>query len=210
MKGITPKEYTGARPPKGWVPPLDTVLSLLGVYDLSDGYWKGLPLQAFIEALVHAEQLNSLGKIDSRQAKTLTVPSGTAVGVYATRQYIEVPSDEVWFLGQLELVTPAQSGGIVLANFRVSPWPDTAASPDSDGQAFWAANQGQAGGGIYVAECYGCAPAFVALGDAIGAPLRLPPGSKVALCAEVTVAALAADRVVTLTPYGWKGKRLVQ
>jgi hypothetical protein len=48
----------------------------------------------------------------------------------------------------------------------------------------------------------------VALGDGIGAPLRLPPGSKLTICAEVTTAALTADRVVTLTPYGWKGKLL--
>ena len=200
--------YPGVTLPKGWVPPLDAVMRLMGVYDTKKGAWVGLPLQAFIEALVQAEQLNPLGKIDSRQAATLTVPSGTGIGVYTTRKAIEVPTTEIWFLSQLELVTPAQSGGIVLANVRISGWPDSAATPDSDGLPFWAANRGGALGGTYVAECYGCAPAFVTLGDAIGAPLRLPPGSKLTVCAEVTVAALAADRVVTLTPYGWKGKLL--
>jgi hypothetical protein len=211
-KVLTPQQaypgYPGVQPPKGWVPPLDAVTTLIGVYDNKKGTWVGLPLQAFIEALVQSEQLTPLGKVDSRLAATLTVPSGTGIGVYATRKQIEVPSSEIWFLSQLELVTPAQSGGIVLANIRISSWPDTASSPDTDGQAFWAANRGGALGGTYVAECYGCAPAFVALGDGIGAPLRLPPGTKLTICAEVTTAALAADRVITLTPYGWKGKLL--
>jgi len=212
VKVLTPQQaypgYPGVAPPKGWVPPVDVVLRTIGVYDNKKGAWVGLPLQAFIEALVQAEQLNSFGKIDSRQATTLTVPSGTGIGVYATRKSIEVPSSEIWFLSQLELVTPAQSGGIVLANVRISNWPDSATTPDTDGLPFWATNRGQAAGGTYVAECYGCAPALFPLGDVIGAPLRLPPGSKLTICAEVTVAALAADRVVTLTPYGWKGKLL--
>ncbi len=210
-KLLTPQQapgYPGARPPKGWVPPLDAVLTLLGVFDNQSGFWQALPLQAFIEGLVHAEQLTPLGKIDSRQAVSLTVPSGTGVGVYTTRKQIEVPASEIWFLSQMELVTPAQNGGIVLANVRVSNWPDSAATPDSDGLPFWATDRGGALGGTFVAECYSCAPAFVTLGDAIGAPLRLPPGSKLTVCAQVTVAALGADRVVTLTPYGWKGKLL--
>lgn len=200
--------YPGVAPPKGWVPPLDTVLRLMGVYDTVKGAWVGLPLQAFIEGLVHAEYLTPLGKIDSRKVATLTVPSGTGVGLYATRKSIEVPAGEVWFITQLDLVTPAQSGGIVLANVRVSNWPDSATTPDTDGLPFWATNQGDAAGGIYTAECYGCAPAFAALGDAIGTPIKLPPAAKLTICAEVTVAALTADRVVTLTPYGWKGKLL--
>ncbi len=202
--------YPGARPPKGWVPPLDVLLREMGVYDNKEGVWKALPLQAFTEALIHAEQLNSLGKVDSRHAATLTIPSGTGIGIYATRKQIEVPDTEIWFLTQLELVTPAQSGGIVVANVRISGWPDTATTPDADGLPFWATNRGGALGGTYDAECYGCAPAFVALGDAIGAPLKLLPGAKLTICAEVTVAALTADRIVTLTPYGWKGKRLVE
>ncbi|MDY6916929.1 MAG: hypothetical protein SVP26_03145 [Chloroflexota bacterium] len=202
--------YAGVRPPAGWVPSIDepdrTILRLIAVYDSESGHWVGLPLQALTEALVHAEQLHSVGKIDSRQGTTLTVPSGSAVGVYGTVKEIEVPADEVWFLSQVELVTPAQSGGIVLGNFRVSPWAD---EDHAAGQSFWATNQGAAGGGIYVAECYGCAPAFVALGDAIGAVLRLPPGAKLTLFGEVTTAALTADRTLTLNPYGWKGKRLL-
>ncbi|MDD4985852.1 MAG: hypothetical protein PHQ43_08690 [Dehalococcoidales bacterium] len=211
-KLFTPEQanpgYPGARPPKGWVPPLDAVMSLMGVYDNKTGFWVGLPLQALIEGLSQAEQLNALGKIDSRQAQTLTIPSGTGAGVYATRKQIEVPASEVWFLSQLQLDTPAQSGGIILANVRISNWLDSAATPDTDGLPFWATDRGGAIGGSFVAECYSCAPAFVTLGDGIGAPLRLPPGSKLTICAQVTVGALGADRVVTLTPFGWKGKLL--
>ena len=207
-KRFRTQQLPGVTPPKGWVPPLDAVLRLMGVYDTKNGVWVGLPLQAFIEALVQAEQLNSFGKIDARQQTTLTIPSGTGVGIYQTRKSIEVPSGEVWFLSQFQLDTPAQNGGIVLANVRISQWPDTATTPDSDGLPYWAADRGGAPGGSYVAECYGCAPAFVTLGDGIGVPLRLPAGAKATICAQVTVAALGADRVVTLTPYGWKGKLL--
>lgn len=182
----------------------------LGVLPI--GYYKGqavfVDLDKLVnQPLVHAEQLNSLGKIDTRNQITLTIPSGTAVGVYGTVIELEVPSGEVWFLSQVELITPAQAGGIVLGNFRVSGWSD----PDyAAGQKFWVNNQGQAAGGTYVAECYGCAPAFVALGDAIGTPLRLGPGAKLTLFGEVTTAALTADRTLTLNPYGWKGKQLVE
>ena len=48
--------YPGTRPPKGWVPPLDQWLSLLGVYDNVSGYWVGLPLQVLSEQLVLAEK----------------------------------------------------------------------------------------------------------------------------------------------------------
>ena len=181
----------------------------LGVLPI--GYYKGDAAfwdldKANNQPLVHAEQLNSLGKIDTRNQITLTIPNGTAVGVYGTVAELEVPSGEVWFLSQVELITPAQAGGIVLGNFRISGWSDPNVAA---GQAFWANNQGQALGGTYVAECYGCAPAFVALGDAIGAPLRLGPGDKLTLFGEVTTAALTAARTLTLNPYGWKGKRLV-
>lgn len=212
LEGLTPQQaypgYPGVTPPKGWVPPLDAVMRLMGVYDNKKGVWVGLPLQAFIEALVLAEQLNSFGKVDSRQAATLTVPSGTGVGIYATRKAIEVPGAEMWFLSHLVLVTPAKDGGTVYANVRVSTWPDAAATPDADGLPFWATNKGDDAGKTFTASCYGSAPGIADLGDAIGAPLRLPPGSKLTICAEVTGAALTSDRMVSLTPYGWKGKLL--
>ncbi len=211
-KEFTPQQaypgFPGVQPPKGWVPPVDTVLRPMGVYDTKNGAWVGLPLQAFIEALVHAEYLTPLGKIDSRNAITLTVPSGTGVGLYTTRKSIEVPAGEVWFITQLDLATPVQHGGIVLANVRVSNWPDSAATPDADGLPFWATNQGDAAGANPTGECYQAAPLIFPMGEAIGTPIKLPPAAKLTLFAEVTVAALNADSVVTLTPYGWRGKLL--
>jgi hypothetical protein len=188
VKQLTPQEeeefkqfkalqagYPGVQPPKGWVPPIDTVLRPMGVYDTKSGAWVGLPLQALIEALVQAEYLTPLGKIDSRNAITLTVPSGTGVGLYATRKNIEVPAGEVWFITALDLVTPVQGG---------------------------------AGGLTVTGECYQAAPLLIPLGEAIGTPIKLPPGAKLTICAEVTTAQLNADSVITLTPYGWKGKLL--
>jgi hypothetical protein len=210
-KLFTPQQtpgYAGVAPPKGWVPPLDSIMREMGVYDTKNGVWVGLPLQAFIEALVHAEYLTPLGKIDARNVATLTVPSGTGVGLYATRKAIEVPAGEVWFITQLDLVTPVQHAGIVLANVRVSNWPDIATTPDADGLPFWTTNQGGAGGANPTGECYQAAPLIFPLGEALGTPIKLPPAAKLTLCAEVTTAQLNADSVITLTPYGWKGKLL--
>ena len=58
--------YPGARPPKGWVPPLDQWLSLLGVYDNESGFWVGLPLQVLSEQLVLAENQHALVRLDPR------------------------------------------------------------------------------------------------------------------------------------------------
>ncbi len=77
-KKIVPQQYTGQRPPKGWVPPLDAVLSLLGVYDNVSGFWVGLPLQALTEALLVDEALHTEDRIDERDKIEITVPNGTA------------------------------------------------------------------------------------------------------------------------------------
>ena len=200
--------FPGVTPPKGWIPPLDSVLREMGVYDTKQGVWVALPLQAFTEGLVHAEYLTALGKIDTRKTATLTVPSGTGVGLYATRKQIVVPPGEVWFITELDLSTPVQHAGIVLANVRISKWPDSATTPDLDGLAFWDGDQGAAAGGDYTAECYQAAPLVFPLGQAIGTPIRLVPGDYLSICAQVTTAPLNADSIVTLTPYGWKGKLL--
>jgi len=197
--------YPGVALPKGWVPPPDVVMRLMGVYDTKKGTWVGLPLEAFIEGLVKSEQLNPLGKIDSRQKVTLTVPNGTGVGIYATRKYITVPTGELWFISSLVLVTPAKQGGTVYANVRISTWPDSAATPDKDGLPYWAADQGDDAGKTFTAKCL---EGVVADDDGISAPIRLPPGAALALCASVTGAALTANCDVILTPYGWRGKLL--
>ena len=109
---------TGARPPKGWVPPLDEVLTLLGVYDNDGGYWVGLPLQALTKALLVAEALDTLDRIDERNAVVLTVPNGTDQGIVVTQTY-QIPAGEVWYLNRLELITEAE----VTGNIRISKFP---------------------------------------------------------------------------------------
>jgi len=187
--------------------PQNTVLRVIAVYDSDSGYLQVLPLQALTEGLVKAESVHSLAKLDSRDAVTLTVPNGTATGVYATRAKLgPVDSDEVWFISIIQVDTPAQAGGITLGNFRVKTWED--AGGDADGQLFWANFQGGAVAGAYYAEFHTGAPVLALPGDQVGVPLRLGPADYIQLCTQITTAALTADRTLTLTPYGWKGKLL--
>jgi len=65
--------YPGVQPPKGWVPPLGGVLNLIGVYDTDKGVWVGLPLQALTQALVLAEALHTMDRIDERDYVEVTV-----------------------------------------------------------------------------------------------------------------------------------------
>ena len=188
---IVPQQYAGQRPPKGWVPPLDAVLSLLGVYDNNSGFWVGLPLQALTEALLVAEALHTEDRIDERDKIELTVANGTAKDTVKTKEY-EIPSGEVWYFNRLNLVTEAEISG----NIRISKFPksgtldktylgtDLAASQDVD------YDLGAAG--------------------ELGADLRLIGGDKVTVVATVTaVGGTTADRKVTLNPFGRKSTRLV-
>ena len=188
---IIPQQYAGQRPPKGWVPPLDAVLTLLGVYDNNSGFWVGLPLQALTEALLVAEALHTEDRIDERDKIELTVANGTAKDTVKTKEY-EIPSGEAWYLNRLNLVTEAEISG----NIRISKFPksgsldktylgtDLAASQDVD------YDLGAAG--------------------ELGADLRLVGGDKVTVVATVTaVGGTTADRKVTLNPFGRKSTRLV-
>ena len=188
---IVPQQYAGQRPPKGWVPPLDAVLTLLGVYDNVSGFWVGLPLQALTEALLIAEALHTEDRIDERDKIELTVANGTAKDTVKTKEY-EIPSGEAWYLNRLNLVTEAEISG----NIRISKFPksgsldktylgtDLAASQDVDYD-------------------------LAAAGE-LGADLRLVAGDKVTVVATVTaVGGTTADRKVTLNPFGRKTTRLV-
>jgi hypothetical protein len=188
---MVPQQYAGTRPPKGWVPALGQYLDLLGVYDNDTGYWVGLPLQVFREALLNAESLHTADRIDERDLIELTVASGTAKDTVKTKEF-EVPSGEVWYLNRLNLVTEAEVSG----NIHVSKFPkngtldktylgtDLAASQNTD---YDLKEAGQ-----------------------LGADLRLIGGDKITIVATVTaVGGTTADRKVTLNPYGRKATRLV-
>jgi len=190
-KEIVPQQYAGQRPPKGWVPPLGQLLSLLGVYDNVSGYWVGLPLQALTEALLVAEALHTEDRIDERDKVEVTVPNGTAQDEVKTTEY-EVPAGEVWYLNRLNLVTETEVSG----NIRISKFPKVS---DVD-KKYLGTDQAAGANTNY----------DLAAAGQLGADLRLVGGDKITVVATVTAAGgTTADRKVTLKPFGRKSTRLV-
>ena len=183
--------YPGTRPPKGWVPPLGQLLTLLGVYDNESGYWMGLPLQVLREALLTAETLHTEDRIDERDKVQVTVPDTSAQDTVKTTEF-EVPSGEVWFLNRLNLVTEAEVSG----NVRISKFPKVS---DID-KKYLGTDQAAGANTNY----------DLAAAGQLGADLRLVGGDKITVVATVTaVGGTTADRKVTVNPFGRKAKRLV-
>ena len=204
---VTPQQLPGVLPPTGWVPPLDTKMTLIGVYNTQSGRWVGLPIQALVEALVQAESKYALDRIDDRDGVQATIPNGSAVGTEVTAS-ITVPSGEVWFLNRLVVTSPADSGAgeIVTVNVRISKWqaPDsrTGTAINDAGRSYWANAQGTTAADTYTIDL----PAQGELGE----ELRLFAGDTITLVATLTTAAAGADLTATLKPYGRKAKRLVE
>ncbi len=232
---IIPQQYAGypgTRPPKGWVPPLDQWLSLLGAYDIESGFWVGLPLQVFSEQLALAEKQHALDRIDSRNGQvSITVPIGTAIGAQVTGE-IEVPEDEIWYLRGHEIRVHQQAAltaGDLICNFRVSRFPT---SDDVDKlfystvdrvtatQALIAAGDvydhdlvlvGAYWDGAAEVKVYRDVIRDFADPDELGNALRLIGGDKLTLVATGETAAIAGGAVtVDLTVWGLRGKRLVE
>jgi hypothetical protein len=232
---IVPQQYPGypgTRPPKGWVPPLGQLLSLLGVYDNESGYWMGLPLQVLSEQLVLAEKQHGLDRIDPRNGQvSITVPIGTAVGASVTGE-IEVPEDEIWYLRCHEIRIHQQAAltaGDLICNFRVSRFPQVS---DVDKLYYstvdrLTATQVQ----IAVVDVYDHDQLLVGAywdgvaevkvyrevvrdfddPDELGKALRLIGGDKLTLVATGETAAVAGGAItVDLTVWGLRGKRLVE
>jgi len=188
---IVPQQYAGQRPPKGWVPPLGQLLTLLGVYDNESGYWMGLPLQVLREALLTAESLQTEDRIDERDKIEVTVPTGSAQDTVKTKEY-EVPAGDVWYLNRFNLVTEAEVSG----NVRVSKFPKT---NDVDKKYL----------GTDLAASQNVSYDLATVGQ-LGADLRLVGGDKLTVVGTVTAAGgTTADRKVTLNLYGRKARRLV-
>jgi hypothetical protein len=235
VKKIIPQQYAGypgTRPPKGWVPPLDQWLSLLGAYDIESGFWVGLPLQVFSEQLALAEKQHALDRIDSRNGQvSITVPIGTAIGAQVTGE-IEVPEDEIWYLRGHEIRVHQQAAltaGDLICNFRVSRFPT---SDDVDKlfystvdrvtatQALIAAGDvydhdlvlvGAYWDGAAEVKVYRDVIRDFADPDELGNALRLIGGDKLTLVATGETAAIAGGAVtVDLTVWGLRGKRLVE
>jgi hypothetical protein len=182
---------TGTRPPKGWVPPLDAVLTLLGVFDNDSGYWVGLPLQALTKALLVSEALDANDRIDERNSIVLTIPNGTAQGTVKTQTY-QIPSGEVWYLNRLNLVTETE----VTGNIRISRFPKS----DSVDKAYLGTDLAAGQNTNYDLKAAG----------QLGADLRLAGGDIITVVGTAAVAGgTTADRKVTLHPFGHKANRLV-
>ena len=235
MQKIFPQQYAGypgQRPPKGWVPPLGQVLSLLGAYDNESGFWVGLPLQALSEQLVWAEKQHALDRIDPRNGQvSVTVPIGTAVSAQVTGE-IEVPEDEIWFLRNHEIHVHQQAAltaGDLICNFRVSRFPTT----DGVARLFYSTNDRLtatqaliAAGSVYdhdqvlvgaywdgtnEVKAYREVVRDFADPDELGNALRLTGGDKLTLVVTGETAAIAGGAVtVDLTVWGLRGKRLVE
>jgi len=224
--------HPGTRPPKGWVPPLDAVLSLQGVFDNENGYWVGFPLQALSEQLVLAEKQHALDRIDPRNGfVSITVPIGTAVGAQITGE-IEVPEDEIWYLRNHEIRVHHQAAltaGDLFCNFRVSRFPssdDVAKTYYNTGDRLVATQALIAGGDvvdhdwIFIGAYWDGASEIkvyrddvrdFADPDELGTALRLIGGDKLTLVATGETAAIAGGAVtVDLTVWGLRGKRLVE
>jgi len=224
--------YPGTRPPKGWVPPLDQFLSLLGAYDNESGYWVGLPLQVLSEQLVLAEKQHALDRIDPRNGQvSITVPIGTALGAQVTGE-IEVPEDEIWYLRCHEIRIHQQAAltaGDLICNFRVSRFPTTddvaklfysTADRLTATQALIAAGDvfdhdqqlvGAYWDGTDEVKVYRDVIRDFADPDELGNALRLIGGDKLTLVATGETAAVAGGAIsVDLTVWGLRGKRLVE
>ncbi|MBI2849776.1 MAG: hypothetical protein HYX80_01880 [Chloroflexi bacterium] len=191
---FTPQQvpgYPGARPPKGWVPPLDAVLTLLGVYDNTQGFWVGLPLQSLTEALLAAEALHTEDRVDEREKIEVTVPNGSAQDTVKTKEY-EIPAGEVWYVNRFNLVTEAEISG----NIRISKFPKT----DTVDKKYLGTDLAASQNVNYDLKSAG----------QLGADLRLVGGDKITVVGTVTAAGgTTADRKSILNVYGRKARRLV-
>lgn len=150
-----------------------------------------LPMDALLEPLVLSEKAHALDKLDGRNAtKSALVPAGSPVGTRIEAR-LEVPAGEVWYITQVTLSTPPE----VTGNFRVSTWPK-----ELDGKDKRYLETDQEANTTVSYDL----PAVSELGE----ELRLAGGEAITVVATAS-AATTADRTVTLTLRGRKGKRLV-
>jgi hypothetical protein len=175
---------------------------IVGGWD--QGAWRTLNLDTFRQLWRLSERIQPCGKLDARNTVTATIPLGSAVGVSVEAE-LPVPSGELWFIQELDLVSPAEcapgQGQIVLVNFRISAWPDDDDS-NAKGKLFWQTGQGTIALDTFPQEFHSGAPFFDP--ENLDVPIRLVGGDKITLIATLTGAAATAAMNATLTPYGYK------
>lgn len=194
------KEYTpqqpvvglpGVTPARGWVPAVSPSLNPIGIYDTKRGLWVGFPQEALTEALVAAESLHAVDRLDERNHATATVPDASEVGTVRTKE-LEVPAGEVWFINRFNLITEAEVSG----NVRVSKFPKV----DDVDKRYLGTDQAASQDLNYDLASVG----------QLGVELRLVGGDKLTVVATATVDPTTDERSVTLNVFGRKARRLVE
>ena len=179
------------------------------------GKYKGgvakLDIDTLIAPLVLAEQLHILGILDGREEdydlQTIRIPNGAAIGA-EVREKLVVPSGEIWYVTAIRLVTPADQGGTPAINWRCSLWPDRAATPDPDGQAFHKDPKSKStSGDTWYDEFHPFAPSISVFNKPVA--LRLPAGTVITAIATNLNAAATANMDCTLALKGYVGRALV-
>jgi len=163
---------------------------IVGGFDPRDGSLRVLNLGNLVEQLLQVEALHTEDRLDSRNGRSLTIPAGTGIGVTMSAA-LEIPTGEVWYLTRLTLTTPAAAR----ANILVSKFPK---KPDGTDKEYLATDQ--VGGTTADYD-------LAAVGE-LGTDLRLEGGDKLTIRATTT-AAITADVVVVLAPFGRKARKLL-
>lgn len=185
------------------IPPLvGSVIS--GGWD--EGDLRVLNLDTLRQLWRYGEAVQPIGKVDTRNTLSVTVPITAALNESFTGA-LTVPAGELWFITTIAITKPAAlTTDIILVNFRVSSWLDDAVVPSSAGKLFFPAGQGGLGADTFYAEFFGAA---VFLGfENLPVPLRLVGGDYLTLVATLTGAVIAAAQTTTLTAYGYKARLL--
>ncbi len=192
LSEVTPEQATAKNGPLGVLP--------LGKYKTKVAFWD--LDKAVNQPLVLVEKAHALNKLDDRNVVDVKIGAGAAIG-QSGRDKHTVPAGKVHFINRLVANAPAADGGgaFLTVNVRVSIWPDTATTPDTDGKSYWTTDKEPKGTPVTLD--------LPAQGE-LGEELRLPAGSTLTLVATVKGAALAADTTATLIPYGREANALVE
>lgn len=194
-KLMVPQQIRAATPPL-----IGSVI--VGGWDGGD--WRTLNLDSLRQLWRLGERLSVVGKLDSRDAVSATITSGSAVGTVGSVK-LTVPAGELWFIEEVDILVPYGAGtDIIAANFRVSTWPDDATVPSADGKNFWASAKVlvNSAAEIFNACFFTGAPAFDK--ENMDVPLRLSAGDYLTLHTVLSGVLASVSLSATLTPYGYK------
>jgi len=192
-----------------------------GVFNLGDykGYACIVDLDLLVkQPLVWAEQAHILGLLDGREEdydlQTVTIPNATAINGTVS-EILTVPTDEVWYVVDVRLITPADVGGTPAMNWRCNLWTDRAAVPIAAGQAYHLVPVSNTPVGATFDDEFSCLAPIIG-GPAPAAPptnkpvmLRLPGGTVITFTATNLTALATGAMACSGRIFGYIGKPLV-